>query len=489
MSMNLVLARATIGDLLLNEKISYSTSSKNYSDISLAIPEYQRSYKWNARNSIQLADDIIEAFQANREVYRVGTLILHQNNGVLDIVDGQQRVITFSLLLESMMQDIDPQESSNIAFLDQLLSPNPTNLFNVQNNYRTLKKRIGALPKEQVFNLRDYITEHCEFIVLITKDLSEAFQLFDSQNARGKQLYPHDLLKAYHLREMSELTENEIEAVVRQWENMDQHQLAHLFGDYLYRVKCWANGSRAYTLSENNISMFKGITEKDNYPYARFFKGALAYAEMINSSATPFVLGQRKLRAFQLTSPIIAGKPFFDYASCYFELLRDIQNNDRHIGVHIRDNQIIRMLNDQKSGEGVGDRIARLLFDTALLLYIDKFCPEDQSQQDSSMLNQIIELIFLWAYSLRAQYYRLGWESAQDYILEKGSKRNRLNIYRAIIQAYSPTELLNALRERLRPLPASMVNHQKTLKALSDTNPETSHERLIFKQILIEEGK
>ena len=325
--------------------------------------------------------------------------------------------------------------------------------------------------------------------MLITENLSEAFQLFDSQNARGKQLYPHDLLKAYHLREMSELTENETEAVVRRWENMDQHRLAHLFGDYLYRMKCWANGSRAYTLSENNISMFKGITEKDDYPYARFFKGALAYAEMVNSSSVPFVLGQRKIRAFQLTSPIIAGKPFFDYASCYFELLRDIQNNNRYVGVHIRDNRIIRMLNDLKSEEGTGDRIARLLFDTALLLYIDKFCPEDQSQQDTDMLNQVIELIFLWAYSLRVQYYRLGWESAQNYILEEGNKRNRLNIYRAIIQAYSPTALLNALRERLHPLPASMVNHQKTRKALSDTNPETSHECLILKQILIKEGK
>lgn len=40
-------------------------------------------------------------------------------------------------------------------------------------------------------------------MVVITVDkISEAFQLFDSQNTRGRALYPHDLLKAYHLREI-----------------------------------------------------------------------------------------------------------------------------------------------------------------------------------------------------------------------------------------------------------------------------------------------
>lgn len=43
------------------------------------------------------------------------------------------------------------------------------------------------------------------------KDISEAFQFFDSQNARGKALYPHDLLKAYHLREMAGVSEEETE--------------------------------------------------------------------------------------------------------------------------------------------------------------------------------------------------------------------------------------------------------------------------------------
>ena len=59
--------------------------------------------------------------------------------------------------------------------------------------------------------LRDFIEKQCELIVVITDDVSEAFQFFDSQNARGKALYPHDLLKAYHLREMTELDADKID--------------------------------------------------------------------------------------------------------------------------------------------------------------------------------------------------------------------------------------------------------------------------------------
>lgn len=76
--------------------------------------------------------------------------------------------------------------------------------------------------------LKGYIENNCELIVVITKDISEAFQFFDSQNARGKALYPHDLLKAYHLREMAGVSEEETEKIVKGWEQVSQSNLANL---------------------------------------------------------------------------------------------------------------------------------------------------------------------------------------------------------------------------------------------------------------------
>lgn len=92
---NLILSITTIGDLLLHNKITRNGDSKAIENVKLNIPEYQRPYKWTARNAIQLLDDIIEAKNENKEVYRVGTLILHKDkdekgNERYNIVDGQQ---------------------------------------------------------------------------------------------------------------------------------------------------------------------------------------------------------------------------------------------------------------------------------------------------------------------------------------------------------------------------------------------------------------
>lgn len=115
MSNILTLGITTIGDLLLKNKISETSDSDTSQDISLHIPEYQRPYKWSVKNVNQLLDDIEEARTSNKEVYRVGTLILHHDeHGYDDIVDGQQRTITFSLLLTALGQE-------GVSFLDEQL--------------------------------------------------------------------------------------------------------------------------------------------------------------------------------------------------------------------------------------------------------------------------------------------------------------------------------------------------------------------------------
>lgn len=96
---NLKLGIAKIGELLLHGEISRVNVGDSLTDIKLVIPNYQRPYKWTAKNAVQLLDDIIEAKNDKKEVYRVGTLILHhdEDSNVYNIVDGQQRVTTFAL--------------------------------------------------------------------------------------------------------------------------------------------------------------------------------------------------------------------------------------------------------------------------------------------------------------------------------------------------------------------------------------------------------
>ncbi|MFN8309709.1 MAG: DUF262 domain-containing protein [Chitinophagales bacterium] len=461
MSATLQLAITKIGDLLLANKISQTHYGNPINNVNLVIPPYQRPYKWTTKNATQLFDDIIEAKNQNKETYRVGTLILHydEKKSTYNIVDGQQRTITFSLLLLALHEEND----SKIKFLNQLLTHEPNNARNIPNNFRTLQRRVQNISDErECAELHNYIKNNCELIVVITQDISEAFQFFDSQNARGKKLYPHDLLKAYHLREMNDLDITQTEKTVKDWEDLNQQKLSLLFSNYLYRLKEWIKGNRAWELNEHNIHKFKGITRHGNYPYAQFFKGAFAYADMVNQSAMPFVSGMQNLKPFQIDTPIISGKSFFDYAKHYFRILKDIQNNNKYEGYFINDNEIVKTLDLGTYKNGVGNGITRLLFDTAVLLYVDRFCPSEKpSKADKEMLEkQFVLYAFIWAYSLRAQYYNLGWQSAQNYILGN-DLYNSFNIYKMITEADTPGALLSTLADKLTPIPLGQIVAKK----------------------------
>jgi len=455
------LAVSKIGDLLLNNTITINSEGKPIEKVNLKIPDYQRPYKWTARNAIQLLDDIIEAKNDNKEVYRVGTLILHKDgNNRYNIVDGQQRIITFSLLLYALYELEGKDMVDKISLLNEQLFNNNSNRHNIPNNLNAFRRRTHKREEgdkntdhlREMQRLRNYIERQCELIVVITGDLSEAFQFFDSQNARGKALYPHDLLKAYHLREMAGIDEIRTEQIVKTWENIPQSELASFFGDYLYRIKEWINGNWAYRLSESNIYKFKGINRSARSPYAQFYKSAFSYAELINSSPMPFVSGSREVNAFQLNTPIIAGKPFFDYTQHYYNLLKDIQDNEQYEGFYIKGNEIVKTL-DKYFNKGVGNKITRLLFDTTLLLYIDRFCPATYpTKSDTEMFEQFVTFAFVWAYSLRAQYYHLGWQSAQNYLLEKSDAINSMNIYKLIADSDTPVSLLSTLADKMNAI-------------------------------------
>jgi len=468
---DLSLAITTIGHLLLENKIQ-DKNGTSIDDINLKIPKYQRPYSWPVVDAIRLLDDIRDAEKANKKIYHVGTLILHKaipendddkrHEYVHNIVDGQQRIITFSLLLKAL------NEKFSFDFLKHPLANNSENIKNISNNFQNLKKRIERI-KDTENRLLDFIKNKCKFIVVITKNISEAFQFFDSQNARGKKLYPHDLLKAYHLREMNNLDTTETEKILEGWHNAKKEVLSKFFNEYLYRVKEWMKGNKALeeTLTDKNIHMFihifKGFTKHDNFPYAQFYKGAYAYNYIAKHYELPFAFNIVNLKSFQLDAPIIAGKLFFDYTKHYFGIYDDIENCDKYEAHFINDNPIIKTLNLNpiiktlnlpKYKIRTGDEKTRNLLNTALFLYIDRFYPEKPTPQDAEMLEQFIIFAFVWAYSLRALSTRVGWDQVKKYIKSTPGeyKINSFNIYRVIAEAHSPGLLLGALSVMLKPL-------------------------------------
>lgn len=186
-------------------------------ELRLRIPNYQRPYKWTKHNIEDLLSDIEDVIHAKKNAYRVGTLILHPSNddgGFLayDIVDGQQRILTFTLLKMAMEpyfpehiiardgvhDSLDPFYSFSLLHdtnCQKNLSSDKLSLKNMHINYLFIKKYIDSIGDDQRVLLKTTIDEIIQFVVIAVEKQAEAFQLFDSQNTRGKRLFPHDLLK------------------------------------------------------------------------------------------------------------------------------------------------------------------------------------------------------------------------------------------------------------------------------------------------------
>lgn len=92
------------------------------------------------------------------------------------------------------------------------------------------------------------------------QDISEAFQFFDSQKCPGRDLAPHDLLKAFHLREFAGHEANLKAEAVAHWERLPSDELANLFALYLYRVRQWAEGKSARYFGKGRWISSRGST-------------------------------------------------------------------------------------------------------------------------------------------------------------------------------------------------------------------------------------
>jgi len=98
--------------------VSRKTIGKLFSDMKnskFIIPDYQRPYKWDVEKCDILWNDIINHFHDNLEnntekEYFLGTVVTcHNENqkGNIELIDGQQRVTSFSLLLRAFYKKLE----------------------------------------------------------------------------------------------------------------------------------------------------------------------------------------------------------------------------------------------------------------------------------------------------------------------------------------------------------------------------------------------
>ncbi len=155
----------------------------------LTLPSYQRPYSWRVKSTNTLFLDTYRAYQEGIQEYRIGSVILHKENGKYNIVDGQHRLTTLSILLYCLGDEKLGllQEKYNHLSNDAIVT-----------NFEILSKRTNELSVDDRKKYKEYILKNCSAVQIVTDSEQEAFQFFDSQNSRGRELDPHDLLKSYH---------------------------------------------------------------------------------------------------------------------------------------------------------------------------------------------------------------------------------------------------------------------------------------------------
>ena len=411
----------------------------------LNIPYYQRPYKWDLKNIEDLLLDITNAISdAERYTefkYRIGTIILHKTKeGVYDIVDGQQRIISLVLLKLCL----EPDFKCSVLTKD---FKNKITQNNIHKNYTFIREWFSLKSNEEKNKFKKAFEDILEVVVISVGKVSEAFQLFDSQNNRGRALDPHDLLKAYHLRAMKDCP-YEMQHAVTKWEAKDTAKIKELFDLYLFPIWNWSQRLKSRPFTSKEIDTYKGIEECSAYTYAKRASKAMPY--------------------FQITAPFTAGNDFFEMVDHYMNLLWDVKTE-------ISNNQQFKEIKDILSGQSpedmgavylksTGFMYAKNLFYCALLCYYDKFHNFDV---------MVVKKLFFWAFMLRIDMQNLGFDSINKYAIGEDNLpyTNKIAMFSRINFARMHYEISSLRIKVLRdPDKARDTNWEELYKAIKELN-------------------
>lgn len=428
-------------------------------DISLRIPEFQRAYEWKSYHVKNLLNDTYEASQRNKD-YLMGTIILHHNNGGHDIIDGQQRLVTLTIILKFLRNE-------NLPLLDAKFN-NQKSFYYIQNT----QNETSAFFKNKTDgeSYKNYILKHLNFSVLMLSGnnaLDLAYTFFDSGNSKGKTLTDFDLLKAHHLMYIPE----ELEQLARKHNDFwmsktDQHKL--LFSSILRRIRMWSRGLDRDNHSERN-DFYEFIStvepneiEQHEHLFNRYMQPNAFRSwhrendEVVLNMKYP-QNNHEVLIPFEIPQTIEGGDSFFLYAKRYHEMFEHLfgKNGNKKTSL------ISYVYNLSKSI--TNDYIA-MAFKAVMLLYYDKF-GEYRMIEVATLVELVLsEMRFRWG-NVRPSPIRI------ETTLSKVRNNNLIPILlNATIASHVVALLLNEITLVKRETQANQAKKESpTLKHYRDT--------------------
>ena len=241
--------------------------------LSYRVPLFQRDYSWGPDEWDDLWQDLVALFDDDPEpAHYMGYLVLQSaDNRAFDIIDGQQRMTTLSLLMLAAVSHLsglaapddpgDPEtrraeqlRASYLGYLDPVTLVSRSKLTLNRHNdsfyqnylvplerlpqrglnasehllrraFLWFKERIKARTEDDgtaVASFVDGAVDKLFFTVITVTDELNAFKVFETLNARGVRLSATDLLKNYLFSVVArgDAHESEIDALERRWEDI-----------------------------------------------------------------------------------------------------------------------------------------------------------------------------------------------------------------------------------------------------------------------------
>jgi len=281
---------------MINSAVNYQISQllDIYGNVIYSIPRYQREYTWEKREWDEFFDDIFE----NNAGYFIGSMICI-NRGIdalglqkLELVDGQQRMTTLSLMIAAIFSQL---KEDNLKWMlvrkmnEDATRVEPQILNNNNRDYRAALSDAGALKSydhllqeleaKQIFKayrhfqnrliklsdreeerlnsimrFRDKILQ-ATLVKIEVPSTADACMLFESLNNRGAPLTSVDLIKNKLFAKLKEPLPEEFDYNYEKWNNL----LKYLGNDYNVQERFFRQYYNAFKKILLNESEKKGI--------------------------------------------------------------------------------------------------------------------------------------------------------------------------------------------------------------------------------------
>lgn len=261
--------------------------------LNLRLPDYQREYCWEDKNITDLWKNLNKI--SDGKPFHLGTLILHDNNGYYDIIDGQQRLTTLTIMLLALGYN------GYLPLLNESYEST-----NAQEHIENCKWLVQSLVTKRNLNSDtvNKLSKNVSFAVLVVNEsnLDLAYTFFSNQNSKGVPLSDFDLLKAHHLRYVP--NDGQAEHMAAKWNRLsllppiykEKNALYRTLGTHLYRLRRWMRKNESQEGSEHYIQREyqTAATMPDIPPFGEKF----CYYEKIQGGTHFFVYAETFIRRY-----------------------------------------------------------------------------------------------------------------------------------------------------------------------------------------------